>query len=267
VYATLAKMADEDPTVRLKVDPETGQTILSGMGELHIDVLVERLRREYKVAVKLGRPEVAYRETISRGAEGEGKFIKQTGGKGHYGHVVLQVRPLARGQRYQFSVEFKGDKIPVEFLPAVEEGVREAMETGGLAGYPVIDVAVVVKDGSSHPVDSNEIAYKIAGSLAFKNACKQAGLLLLEPIMKIEITTPEEFLGEVLGDMNARKGKIGNIETRGSTKIVRGVLPLRNTFGYATSIRSLTQGRASYIIEPLHYEPVPEEEVPKIMHL
>jgi elongation factor G len=155
----------------------------------------------------------------------------------------------------------------VEFLPAVEEGVRDAMETGGLAGYPVIDVAVVVKDGSSHPVDSNEIAYKIAGSLAFKNACKQAGLLLLEPIMKIEITTPEEFLGEVLGDMNARKGKIGNIETRGSTKIVRGVLPLRNTFGYATSIRSLTQGRASYIIEPLHYEPVPEEEVPKIMHL
>jgi len=265
VYTSLKKIAEEDQTIKIKIDSETGQTIISGMGELHIDVLAERLKRQYKVDVKLGHPEVAYRETISMDAKGEGKFIKQSGGKGQYGHVVIKIEPLSRGKKFEFVSLIKGGKIPEQFFPAIEEGIMEAMELGSVAGFPVIDVKVSLLDGSSHTVDSSEIAYKIAAAIAFKKACLEAKPMLLEPIMKVEITTPEEFLGEVLGNINSLKGKIESIETVGNTKIIKNLISLRKVFGYTTSLRSLTQGRGSCIIEPLCYEIVPEEESHRIM--
>jgi len=264
VYEKFLTLTEEDPTVKVKTDSETGQIIVSGMGELHIEVLVERLRREHNLQVKLGKPEVAYRETISTFAKGEGKFIKQTGGKGHYGHVIVKIEPLPKGEKFKFVNMLEGEKIPIEFVPAIEEGIKEAIEVG-VFGYPIIDVKVSLIDGSSHSVDSNEVAYRIAATMAFKDAYKKAKPVLLEPIMKIEVTTPEEFLGEVLGDLNARKMKIENVESYGNTKIIKGLIPLRNVFGYTTSLRSLTQGRGSNIIEPLYYEQVPEEELSKII--
>lgn len=265
VYNALSKITEEDPTVKLKIDSETGQLIVMGMGELHIDVIIERLKRESKLEVKTGKPQVAYRETITVSGKGEGKFIKQTGTKGIYGHVVLQLEPLERGKKFVFESKVNEEKIPYEFIPAIEEGVREGMEVGTLAGFPVIDVKVTVIDGSFHPSDSDEIAYKIASTIAFKEAYKKSAPVLLEPIMRVEITVPEDFLGEIINDLNLRKGRIENIETHRDIKIVIAQIPLRKIFGYTTVLRSLTQGRGSCIIKPLCYERVPEEELSKII--
>ncbi|HOL21816.1 MAG TPA: elongation factor G [bacterium] len=266
VYGALLKIAEEDPTIKIKVDEETGQTILMGMGELQIEIIAERLKREYKLNVRVGKPEVAYRETITILANGEGKFIKKGTEKdrGHYGHVILKLEPLPRGGKFAFENLVDESKIPVQFIPPIEEGIHEAMECGVLLGVPVVDVKVKVIDGSCHPVDSNEIAYKIAASMAFTDACRKAAPVLLEPIMRIELSVPEEFLGETLADFNQRNGRIEQIKTQGGFKIVDGYVPLRTIFGYATVLRSLTQGRGSYIIEPLYYEVVPETEMKKI---
>ncbi len=265
VYTALSKITEEDPTIRLKFDTETGQLIVMGMGELHIDVIIERLRRESKLEVKTGKPQVAYRETITVSSTGEGKFIKQTGTKGIYGHVILQLEPLERGKRFNFESKVSSDKIPPEFIPAIEEGVKEGMEVGSLGGFPVIDIKAIVIDGSFHPTDSDGVAYKIASTIAFKNAYQKGLPILLEPIMKVEITVPEEFLGEIINDLNFRKGKIDNIETHKDLKVIISRIPLRKIFGYTTILRSLTQGRGSCIIEPLCYERVPEEELNKII--
>jgi len=265
VYAALSKITEEDPTIKMKVDTETGQLIIMGMGELHIDVIIERLKRESKLEVKTGKPQVAYRETITASSTGEGKFIKQTGTKGIYGHVILQLEPLERRKRFIFESKVSSDKIPPEFIPAIEEGVKEGMEVGALAGFPVIDIKAIIIDGSFHPTDSDEVAYKIASTIAFRNAYQKALPVLLEPIMKVEITVPEEFLGEIINDLNFRKGKIDNIETHKDLKVIISKIPLRKIFGYTTVLRSLTQGRGSCIIEPLYYERVPEEELNKII--
>lgn len=267
VYQGLLKISEEDPTIKLKIDEETGQTIIMGMGELQIDVIAERLKREYKLDIRLGKPEVSYRETISRVATGEGRFIKHTGTKGHYGHVILEVAPLPRGERFAFENACPEDKVPGQFVPAVEEGIREAMEAGPLFGVPVMDVKVTLKGGSSHPVDSNEVSYKIASSISFRDANRSAGPVLLEPIMKIELIIPEEFIGEVLADFSLRNGKIEQVKTQSGVKIIEGYVPLRTIFGYATVLRSLTQGRGSYIIEPSYYEIVPDDQVKKIKGL
>ncbi|HPP09287.1 MAG TPA: elongation factor G, partial [bacterium] len=254
VFQILTKMSEEDPTFKLKIDPETGETIVSGMGQLHIEVLIERMKRQHNIEVRLGKPEVAYKETITTEAKGEGKFIKQTGGKGHYGHVVLEIKPAPEGVNFKFDSRLKGQIIPVEFIPAIEEGVIEAMEVGPLKGYPVINIEVAVIDGSFHPVDSNDIAFKIAASMAFKDAYMKANPVLLEPIMKIEVTTPQEYIGEIIADLGIRNGKIEEMVDDGLYKIIRGLVPLRTMFDYPTAIRSLTQGRASYIIEPCFYQ-------------
>ncbi len=264
VYNTLLKITDEDPTVKLKTDIETGQVIIMGMGELHIEVIVERLKREYKLNVRLGKPEVAYRETITTSANGEGKFIKQSGGKGHYGHVILKVEPLNRGEKFAFENMANNNDIPREFTSPIEEGIEEAMESGPLIGSPVVDVKVTVIGGSSHPVDSNEIAFKIAASMAFKEAIRKTSIVLLEPIMNVEVSIPEEFLGGILADLVRRNGKIEHVKTNGTIKIIQGTIPLRSVFGYATVLRSLTQGRGNYIMEPSYYEVVPDEQVKKI---
>ena len=263
VFEALSKLAEEDPTFTIRIDSETGQTIVSGMGQLHIEVLIERMRREYKVEVKLGKPEVAYKETISAEAEGVGKFIRQSGGRGHYGHVVLRIEPLESAD-FEFAIQLKGEIIPREYFSAIQTGVREAMESGIFKGYPIINVKVTLIDGSFHPVDSNEIAFKIAASMAFKDAFVKASPAILEPIMHIETTLPQEYLGEVLADLSARAGKIEQLEETGSFKIVRGLVPLRTLFDYPTILRSLTQGRASYIIEPFFYQKVQDEELKKI---
>ena len=265
VYTALSKITEEDPTIKLKFDTETGQLIVMGMGELHIDVIIERLRRESKLEVKTGKPQVAYRETITVPSTGEGKFIKQTGTKGIYGHVILQLEPLERGKRFNFESKVSPDKIPPEFIPAIEEGVKEGMEVGSFGGFPVIDIKATVIDGSFHPTDSDKVAYKIASTIAFKNAYQKGLPILLEPIMKVEITIPEEFLGEIINDLNFRKGKIDNIETHKDLKVIISRIPLRKIFGYTTILRSLTQGRGNCIIEPLCYERVPEEELNKII--
>ncbi|MDD3726175.1 MAG: elongation factor G [Candidatus Ratteibacteria bacterium] len=266
VYSTLLKIAEEDPTIKVKIDEETGQIILMGIGELQIEVIAERLRRGYNLNIRVGKPEVAYRETITVVAKGEGKFIKKgtEREKGHYGHVVLSVEPLSRGKKFVFENFVDDSKIPAQFIHSIEEGVYEAMECGVLLGVPVVDIKVIVIDGSFHPVDSNEIAYRIAASMAFADACRKAAPVLLEPIMKIEIAVPEEFLGEVLADLNLRNGRIEQIDTQSGFKIVDGYVPLRTVFGYATVLRSLTQGRGNYIIEPSYYEIVPETEMKKI---
>ncbi|MCX8083148.1 MAG: elongation factor G [bacterium] len=267
VYNALLKISEEDPTIKIRVDEETGQTILMGMGELHIEVIAERLKREYKLNIRVGKPEVAYRETITTATTGEGKFIKKgvEKEKGHYGHVVLKIEPLQRGEKFVFENLTDESKIPAQFISSIKEGIHEAMECGVLLGVPVVDIKVKLVDGSSHPVDSNEIAYKIAASIAFTEACRKASPVLLEPIMKIELSVPEEFLGEVLADFNMRNGHIEEIRMQSGFRVINGYVPLRTIFGYATTLRSLTQGRGSYIIEPLYYEIVPEIEMKKII--
>lgn len=254
---TLHRLSQEDPTFKFKYDEETGETIVSGMGELHLEVLVERMRREFKLNVSLGRPQVAYKETISQMAEAQGKYIRQSGGRGQYGDVWLRIEPLERGKGYEFVDAIKGGIIPSEFIPAVDKGVREAMEKGILAGYPVVDTKVTLYDGSFHEVDSSDFAFKIAGSIAFQEAAKKAKPILLEPIMKAEIVIPEEFLGEVTGDFSSRRGRVNEINQKGKMRIIKGEVPLAEMFGYATSLRSLTQGRGFFIMEFSHYAPVP----------
>lgn len=253
----LARLAEEDQTFRVRTDEETSQTIISGMGELHLDIIVDRLRREFKVQANVGNPQVAYRETIRRKAEQEGKFIRQSGGKGQYGHVIIRVEPMEIGKGFEFVDEVKQGRIPREFIPAVEKGTKEACESGALAGYPLVDIRVVLLDGSYHDVDSSEIAFKIAGAMALRAACKQASPVILEPIMKVEVVTPDEYLGDIIGDLNSRRAKISEMGNRGNVRFVRGTVPLSEMFGYATTVRSLSQGRASFNIEPSHYEEVP----------
>ncbi len=227
------------------------------MGELHLEVIVDRLLREFRVGANVGRPEVAFKETITHSARAEGRFVRQTGGRGQFGVVEIEIRPLERGAGFQFSDDTKGGVIPKEFIPAVEAGVRQALETGALAGYPVIDVAVSLLDGQYHPVDSSEIAFRNAGSMAMREALERADPVLLEPIMRVEINTPEEFFGDVLADVNGRRGHVIEVEHRGKLQVIRALVPLAESFGYATDLRSLTQGRATYSMEFSHYEEVP----------
>ena len=254
----LKRLSDEDPTFRIKGDIETGDTIISGMGELHLEILVDRMKREFSVEANVGRPQVAYKETIKKLAEAEGKYIRQSGGRGQYGHVWLKVEPQERAKGFEFVDEIRGGIIPQEFIPAVEKGIREAMDKGVLAGYPMVDMKVTLYDGSYHDVDSSEAAFKIAGSVALQEAARRAILVLLEPIMRVEVVTPEQFLGEVTGDLNSKRGRIEEMSDRGlGIKTIKAKVPLAEMFGYATIIRSLTQGRASYTMEFDHYEEVP----------
>jgi len=253
----LQKLSDEDPTFRIKSNPETGQTIISGMGELQLEVLVDRMKREFNVDATTGAPQVAYKETIKKVAQGEGKYIRQTGGRGQYGHCLLRVEPLGRGEGYLWKSEIKGGAIPSEFIPAIEKGVREKMENGILAGFPMVDMQVAVYDGSYHDVDSSEIAFKIAGSLAVEEAVKNADMVLLEPIMKIEVSTPDEHMGDVIGDLSSKRAQIQGTDTRGNLTVINALAPLAELSGYATKLRSISQGRASFYMEPSHYEEVP----------
>jgi len=258
--AALGKLAAEDPSFRVHVDPDSNQTIISGMGELHLEILVDRLRREHKVGARVGPPQVAYRETIVKAVKAQKRFVKQTGGRGQYGHVVLEVAPAARGAGYVFENRITGGAIPKEFIPAVQKGVGEAMERGVLAGFPMVDVRVALVDGSFHTVDSSEMAFKVAGSMAFQDAAQDAGVVLLEPVMALEVVTPVEFLGEVIGDLNARRGQIKKIagnERGHGVQVVAGLVPLATMFGYVNDLRSRTQGRATYTMQFSHYEPVP----------
>ena len=253
----LQKLSMEDPSFRRYLDAETGQCIISGMGELHLEIVVDRLRREFGVPVNVGKPMVAYRETITRAARSEGKFIRQSGGKGQYGHVVLQVEPLRSGEKFQFVEAIKGGTVPREYIPGVEKGVREAVERGVLAGYPVVDIKVTLLDGSFHEVDSSELAFKIAGSMAFKEGAKQAQPVLLEPIMAVEVITPEDYIGEVSGDLSSRRGRITKLEPRNGVRVIAANVPLAEMFGYATQLRSSTQGRATFTMQFSHYERLP----------
>jgi len=258
----LKRLAEEDPTFQIRGDPETGQTIISGMGELHLAVIVDRMLREFKVGANIGQPQVAYKETIKGEAEAEGKYIRQTGGRGQYGHVWLRVEPQERGQGFEFVDQIKGGAIPQEFIPAVEKGVKEAMSKGVLAGYPLIDLKVSLYDGSYHEVDSSEAAFKIAGSIALQEAAKKAKLVLLEPIMKLEVVTPEQFMGDVIGDLSSKRGQINKMEDRGEgvsqVKIIDARVPLAGMFGYATQLRSVTQGRATFTMEFDRYAEMPD---------
>jgi elongation factor G len=261
----LQALANEDPTFQTRVDEDTGQTIISGMGELHLEIIVDRLLREFKVEANVGRPQVAYRETITRPVEVEKKFVRQTGGRGQYAHVCLDVEPQQAGSGFRFEKKIVGGVIPREFIPAVEKGVREAAESGVLAGYPVVDITVTLTDGSYHEVDSSDLAFKIAGSMAFKDAVKQGRPILLEPMMQVDVVVPEEFLGEVIRDLNSRRGRVVGIETRPAARVVRAEVPLATMFGYATDMRSATQGRATYTMQFAHYLPLPGSLAEEIM--
>ena len=253
----LGRLAEEDPTFRVKMDSETGQTIISGMGELHLEIIVDRLKREFKVEANVGKPQVAYRETIREEVEQEGKYIKQTGGRGQYGHCRLRIGPNESGKGYEFKNSIVGGAIPKEYIPAVDKGIQSALQNGVVAGYPVVDIKAEVFDGSYHDVDSSEMAFKMAASIAFKDAAKRAKPVLLEPVMDVEVVTPEDYMGEVVGDLNRRRGRIESMEPRGNARVVRSDVPLSEMFGYATDLRSSTQGRASYTMQFKHYEEVP----------
>lgn len=253
----LQRLAEEDPTFRMHTDPETGQTIISGMGELHLEIIVDRLLREFKVGANVGKPQVAYKETIRRSVRTEGKYIRQTGGRGQYGHVILELEPLEPGKGYEFVNKIVGGVVPKEYIPAVDAGIREAMENGVLAGYPLVDIRAILVDGSYHEVDSSEMAFKIAASQALKDGVKRANPVLLEPIMKVEVTVPEEYMGDVIGDLNARRGRIEGMEPRGGAQVIRAYVPLAEMFGYATDLRSRTQGRGTYVMQFSHYSEVP----------
>jgi elongation factor G len=261
----LQKLAQEDPSFRVRTDEETAQTIIAGMGELHLEIIVDRLLREFKVDANVGKPEVAYRETIRRQAEAEGKYIKQTGGRGQYGHCEITVEPLEAGKGFEFVNDIVGGAIPREFIPAIEKGIKERMETGVLAGYPVRDIRVTLTDGSYHDVDSNEMAFKIAGSMAFQDACKRADPVLLEPIMKVEVLVPQEFMGDVIGNLNGRRGKIHGMKVRAGSQAIDAAVPLSAMFGYSTDLRSRTQGRATYSMEFDRYEQVPRQIAEEIV--
>ncbi|HWQ30354.1 MAG TPA: elongation factor G [Negativicutes bacterium] len=261
----LQKLAEEDPTFRTYTDVDTGQTIIAGMGELHLEIIVDRMMREYKVEANVGKPQVAYKETIRRKAQIEGKFVRQSGGKGQYGHVWLELEPKQPGEGFEFVNKIVGGVIPKEYIPAVQRGVEEATQNGVLGGYPVLDLKVTLFDGSYHEVDSSEMAFKIAGSMAFKDGCKKADPALLEPIMKVEVTVPEEYMGDVLGDINSRRGRVEGMEARNGAQVIRAFVPLSEMFGYATDLRSRTQGRAVYSMEMDHFEEVPKGITEKIL--
>ncbi len=254
----LQKLAEEDPTFRVHTDAETSQTIISGMGELHLDIIVDRLLREFKVGCTVGNPQVAYRETIRKAVKSEGKFVRQSGGKGQYGHCWLEITPLEPGQGFKFENKVVGGAIPKEYISPIEAGVKEAMENGVVAGYPMVDIAVTVYDGSYHEVDSSEMAFKIAGSMGFKSGAQKANPVILEPYMKVEVTVPEEYMGDVIGDINSRRGRIEGMEARNGAQVIRAFVPLAEMFGYATDLRSKTQGRGNYSMEVDHYEDVPK---------
>ena len=254
----LAKLAEEDPTFKTYTNHETGQTVIAGMGELHLDIIVDRLKREFKVECTVGKPQVSYKETIRNKVKVEGKFIRQSGGRGQYGHVWLEMEPLEPGTGIQFESKIVGGVVPKEYIKPIEEGIREAAESGILAGYPVIDFKATLVDGSYHEVDSSEMAFKIAASMAFKEGCKQAKSVILEPIMKVEITVPEEYMGDVIGDVNSRRGRMEGMEAQSGNQVIRSFIPLSERFGYATDLRSKTQGRGTYSMEPSHYEEVPK---------
>jgi elongation factor G len=262
----LDRLSTEDPTFRIRTDEETGQTIISGMGELHLEIIQDRLLREFRVEANVGRPQVAYKETVRRTAKAEGRYVRQTGGRGQYGHVVLEIEPLEPGAGFEFANKIVGGVVPREYVPAIEAGVKEALEGGILAGYPIIDVGVKLVDGSYHEVDSSEIAFKIAGSMGLKAAVQKAEPTLKEPVMAVEIVTPDEYLGDIIGDLNSRRGRIEGMEpASGGTQVIKAQVPLAEMFGYATVIRSVTQGRASYSMEPSHYEEVPRSVADEIV--
>ena len=254
----LGRLAEEDPTFRVRTDDETGQTLIAGMGELHLEIIVDRLKREFNVEASVGRPQVAYKETLTRPAEGEGRYIKQTGGRGQYGHAKIRLVPRQPGEGYEFINNIVGGKIPKEFIKPIDQGIREAMTTGVLAGYPVDDVAVELYEGSYHDVDSSEMAFKIAGSMAFKDAAKHAKPVLLEPVMRVEVVVPKDYMGDVMGNLASRRGHIQSQEDRGGTQIIQARVPLSEMFGYATDLRSRTQGRATYSMHFDRYEPAPQ---------
>ena len=254
----LAKLAEEDPTFKTYTNHETGQTVIAGMGELHLDIIVDRLKREFKVECTVGKPQVSYKETIRNKVKVEGKFIRQSGGRGQYGHVWIELEPLEAGKGVEFESKIVGGVVPREYIKPVEEGIREAAESGVLAGYPVIDFKATLVDGSYHEVDSSEMAFKIAGSMAFKEGCKQAKSVILEPIMRVEITVPEEYMGDVIGDVNSRRGRLEGMDAENGNQVIRSFIPLSEMFGYATDLRSKTQGRGTYSMEPSHYEEVPK---------
>jgi elongation factor G len=254
----LQRLAEEDPTFRVRTDEETGQTLIAGMGELHLEIIVDRLKREFNVDANVGRPQVAYRETIDRPVERvEGKFVRQTGGRGQYGHAVINMEPF-EGGGYEFVDKIVGGKVPKEYIPSVDLGIQEAMESGILAGYPVVDIRVELVEGSYHDVDSSEMAFKVAGSMAFKEAMKRAKPKLLEPVMAVEVVTPEEYLGDVMGNLNSRRGRVEHLEPRGNAQSIRAKVPLAEMFGYATDLRSMTQGRATFTMQFDRYEDVPQ---------
>ena len=261
----LAKLAEEDPTFKTYTNHETGQTIIAGMGELHLDIIVDRLKREFKVECNVGKPQVAYKETIKKNVRVQGKFIRQSGGKGQYGDVWLEMEPLEPGKGIEFESKIVGGAVPKEYIKPIEQGLREAAEGGYLAGYPVIDFKATLVDGSYHEVDSSEMAFKIAASMAFKEGCKQSGVVILEPIMKVEITVPEEYMGDVIGDVNSRRGRMEGMDGNDGMQEIHSFIPLSEMFGYATDLRSKTQGRGTYSMEPSHYEEVPKSVLEQIV--
>src|SRR5688572_4315150 len=261
----LARLALEDPTFRVTSEEETSQTLIHGMGELHLEIIVDRLLREFRVEANVGKPQVAYRETIRKHGEAQGKFVRQTGGRGQYGDVWLEIEPAAPGAGFTFENRIVGGSVPKEYVPAVEKGIREALQTGILAGYPIVDVKVKLTDGSYHEVDSSEMAFKIAGSMGFKEACRRAKAVLLEPVMDVEVVTPEEYMGSIVGDLNSRRGRIISMEARGTSQVIRAHVPLGHMFGYATEMRSMTQGRATYTMQFARYEEVPNAVAEEIM--
>jgi elongation factor G len=261
----LGRLAEEDPTFRIRTDHETGQTVIAGMGELHLEILVDRLRREFKVDATTGAPQVAYRETITKEAKGEGKYIRQSGGRGQYGHCILVVTPKARGEGFTFTNKIVGGTIPKEFISPIEKGVREALDNGLIAGFPMVDLDVAVIDGSFHEVDSSEMSFKIAGSMALQDAVKNASPVILEPIMKVEVTTPEANMGDIIGDLSSRRAQIAGTAQRGNARVITATVPLSELSAYATAIRSLTAGRASYYMEPSHYQDLPNSLAAKLL--
>jgi elongation factor G len=265
LVTSLTKLSDEDPTFQLSIDNETGQTIISGMGELHLEIIIDRLMREFKVGANVGRPQVAYKETITKEVEAEGKFIRQSGGRGQYGHVKIEMAPNEKGKGFEFENAIVGGVIPKEYIPSVRTGIENAMNNGVIAGYPVKDIKVKLVDGSYHDVDSNEMAFRIAGSMAFNAGCKKADPVLLEPIMKVEVIVPEEYLGDVIGNLNSRRAKISGITPRKDAQVIQSLVPLSDMFGYATQLRSLSQGRAIYTMQFSHYDPVAQDIVDNVI--
>jgi elongation factor G len=261
----LNRLAQEDPTFKVATDPDSGQTIISGMGELHLEIIIDRMMREYKVEANVGKPQVAYRETIRRHAEAEGKYIRQTGGSGHYGHVKLRVDPNEKGKGFEFVNEIVGGSVPREYIKPIEQGIRQAMEGGVLAGYEMVDIKATLYDGSYHEVDSNEMAFKIAASMGFKEAARKASPVLLEPIMSVEVVVPEEFMGTIIGDLNSRRGRIEGIDHRAGSQVIRALVPLAEMFGYATQMRSNTQGRATFSMHFAHYDEAPRSVTEEIV--